>query len=60
MDNDNFTVQEYLVYLIHQMTVLDDGPEFDELQGYFNDTCEMLDFLHNCYQLPPYEAQVRN
>ncbi len=59
-DTHKDTVQDYLVALTHQMTMLDDGPEFNQLQEYFNDTCEMLDFLYTCYQLPPYEAVKSN
>lgn len=57
MNNSNKgTVQDYLVGLVHHMTTLDDGPEFEQLQEYFNDTCEMLDFLHHCYHLPSHDT----
>ncbi len=59
-DANKSTVQDYLVALTHQMTMLDDGPEFDQLQEYFNDTCEMLDFLYTCYHLPNHAIKKGN
>ncbi len=60
MSNEDYTVQEYVVYLVQHLIAMDDGPEFERLQAHLDATCEMLQFLHNCYELPPHEVESRN
>ncbi len=56
MTDQNITAQEYIVWCVHTMTQLDDGPEFNELQEHFNHICQQLDHLQICYNLPSYET----
>ena len=56
MTNGNLTAQEYIVWCVHTMSALDDGPQFDELQEQFNKIVEQLDHLRNCYELPSHET----
>ncbi len=56
MNHYNVTAQEYIVWCVHTMSALDDGPEFDHLQEQFNNIVEQLDHLRNCYNLPSYET----
>ncbi|WP_186518901.1 hypothetical protein [Synechococcus sp. PROS-9-1] len=60
MKYENISAQEYIVWIVHTMTAMDDGPEFDQLQEHFNKICEQLDHLRNCYELPSYETDRRN
>ena len=56
MTDNNLTAQEYVVWIVHTMSALDDGPQFNELQEQFNKIVGQLDHLRNCYQLDSYET----
>ena len=57
INQENLTAQQYSAWLVHTMTQMDDGPEFEQLQEQFNCLHEQLDFLQHCYDLPPYETR---
>ncbi len=58
--DETLTAQEYIVWCVQTMTLLDDGPEFDRINGPFMELVECLEHLHTCYDLPPHEAESRD
>ncbi len=58
--DETLTAQEYIVWCVQEMTLLDDGPDFDHINTQFTALVDCLHHLQTCYDLPPHEAESRD